>query len=217
MKNYKVILFDLDGTLSDSQEGIVKSIQYSLKKLGIIEDDLLKLESSIGGSLADIYTKWYGLSPEIAQEGIRLYRERFEKEGIFENNLFYGVKDLLANLKDSGKILGLATAKPNIYAEQILIKEDIRKYFDVVVGADFNNNQKTKSDIIRLAIEAVSFDNKQDYIMVGDRYHDIVGANDNGIDSVAVTYGYGELAELTKAQPKMIVNSVAELTKVLLI
>ena len=215
-KDYKVILFDLDGTLSDSQEGIIKSIQYSLKELGIIEDDLLKLKSSIGGALADVYTKWYGLSEEEAQLGIKLYRQRFEKQGIFENSLFDGIKNLLEKLKNSGKVLCLATAKPNIYAEQILNQENIRHFFDFVVGADFNNNKKTKTDIIRLAMEAVTNHNKQDYIMIGDRNHDIVGANDNGIDSIAVTYGYGDIDELEKAQPTIIVNNVEELTKILL-
>lgn len=215
-KDYKVILFDLDGTLSDSQEGIIKSIQYSLKELGIVEDDLLKLKSSIGGALAEVYTKWYGLSEEEAQLGIKLYRQRFEEKGIFENSLFIGVKRLLEDLKNSGKILGLATAKPNIYAEQILEQEKIRHFFNFVVGADFNNNKKTKSDIIRLAIETAKGYEKSDFIMIGDRNHDIDGANDNGIDSIAVTYGYGDIDELKKAQPTVIANNIKELTKILL-
>jgi phosphoglycolate phosphatase len=210
-KQFKTIFFDLDGTLTDSKLGIIRCLQYSLAKFGIEENDIEKLTRCIGPSLFFTYQQWYGLTAEQARQGTEYYRERFEKEGIKENILYDGVLQLLETLKNLDKTIVLATAKPTVYAKQILQYHKIDSYFGGICGSNLDGTREDKGAVIEFALSKLEQVNKQQTVMIGDRKHDVIGAKKNGLASVAVAYGYGTEAELIEAAPDKIVYSVAEL------
>jgi len=217
MKKYQHILFDLDGTLSDPKEGITKCVQYALGKLGIVETDLDKLEPFIGPPLRDSFIEYYGLTEEEALKGIDFYRERFREIGKFENILYPEIPSLLQELKNSGKHLYVATSKPTVYSDEILVHFNIRQYFDLVVGSNLDNTRAEKDEVIQYLLESLSPDlDKSDFVMIGDRKFDMIGAQKNGIDSIGVTYGYGSKDELEQANATYIVDSIAQLKNILL-
>lgn len=146
MKKY--ILFDLDGTLTDPREGITTCVQYALRDAGIEENDLEKLEPFIGPPLKDSFMNFYHMNSEEADRAIAKYRERFQDKGIFENELYGGIHDLLRTLKANGMHLAVASSKPTVYVERILKHFKIDKYFEVVVGSELDGTRVTKSEVV---------------------------------------------------------------------
>lgn len=209
----KVILFDLDGTLSDPKVGITKSVQYALQKMNITEPELDKLECFIGPPLQDSFKEFYGLNEEEAKLAIEFYRERFKEKGMFENELYPGIPELLRSLK--GLTLVVATSKPTVFSEQILDFFDIHQYFDLVVGSNLDGTRSSKTEIIQYILDRYSDHKSEDFIMIGDRKHDIIGANNTGIYSIGVTYGYGSRQELEDVNATYIVDRVSELIEVI--
>ncbi len=212
---YNYIIFDLDGTLSESAEGITKSVQYMLEKLGIIEPDLKKLECFIGPPLNVTLEGQYGMDKDTAWQGVLYYRERFDKIGVFENHPYNGIEDMLKALKSKGKTLAIATAKPQPQTDAIIKRYGFDKYFDVVKGPAPTSKEHTKADIVKAVIETLNCD-KNRTLMVGDKSHDINGAKENGIKSLGVLYGYGSKKELEAAGADFVVETVKELKKFLL-
>lgn len=210
------ILFDLDGTLTDPAEGITKSVQYALKHFGIEEDDLEKLQPFIGPPLMESFMDFYGFSEEQAREAVTYYREYFRPQGIFENEVYKGIPELLEKLTDAGKTLILATSKPVVFAEQILEHFDLRQYFEFIGGSDIEQKRAKKSEILQYILEECQLVDLTELVMVGDRKHDIVGAKQFGIDTVGVLYGYGSEEELKEAGADVLVESVRELGEYLL-
>lgn len=215
MNKYKIILFDLDGTLSDPKEGITRSVQYALEKLGVVEPDLDRLEPFIGPPLQESFSAVYAFDDEKTKLAIDYYRERFKETGMFENELYPGIEPLLAQLKAEGKRLAVATSKPTVFAERILQYFRINSYFDFVVGSHLDGTRISKTEIIQYILDELSSYKKQDFIMIGDRKHDIIGAKNTGIDSIGVAYGYGSFDELHKANPTFIVHEVEQLGSIL--
>lgn len=215
MNKYKVILFDLDGTLSDPVVGITKSVQYALEKMGIKEPDLNKLACFIGPPLHVGFAEYYDFDKEETQKAIALFRERFKEKGMFENELYPNIPALLQLLKKKQFILIVATSKPTVFAKQILKYFQIDHYFDFVVGSNLDGTRADKTEIIEYIINKYKEYPRKDFTMIGDRKHDIIGANNTGIKSIGVTYGYGSIEELKLAEPLCTVKSVAELEKVL--
>lgn len=213
--NKKYILFDLDGTISDPKIGITRAVQYSLKDFNIDIKDADELTPFIGPPLRDSYKRFYGFSDMDAERAVAKYREYFSKTGIFENTLYSGMEFLLKALKDSGKILIVATSKPTIYATQILDHFNINQYFTFVSGSELDGRRSKKSEVIRYAIENCNIVSLKDAIMVGDREFDILGAQELGMDSIGVLYGYGSTQELSDANANYIVESVDELLSLL--
>lgn len=211
MVNYKVILFDLDGTLSDPREGITKSIQYALQKMNIIETNMDKLESFIGPPLQVSFAEYYGFEESQIQQVIEFYRERFIEKGMFENELYSIIPILLKTLKEKGFKLVVATSKPTVFAEQIVQHFHIDSYFEWIVGSNLDGSRTSKTEIIQYILDRYSNYNLDDFIMIGDRKHDIIGATNMGIDSIGVTYGYGSIEELSQSDPTYIVDSVVQL------
>jgi len=212
---YDTIIFDLDGTLSESAEGITKSVQYMLEKFGIIEPDLKKLECFIGPPITVSLKSLYGFDDDKAWQGVMYYRERFEKKGIYENRPYDGVENMLKKLKAAGKTLAIATSKPQPQTEIIIRRYGFDKYLDCVIGPDPKSKTTTKSDVVSYVIDRLGCD-KNATVMVGDKHHDINGAKDNGIKSIGVLYGYGSKQELEESGADVIVDSVAELEEILL-
>lgn len=216
MSKYKIILFDLDGTLSDPKVGITKSVQYALKKLEIVEPDLDKLECFIGPPLQVSFAEYYQLDEERTQQAIDFYRERFKEKGMFENELYPAIPKLLNSLKEQQFTLAVATSKPTIFSEQILEYFNIGHFFDMVVGSNLDGTRSAKTEIIQYIVDKYSDYELNDFIMIGDRKHDIIGANSTGIDSIGVTYGYGSFNELKQYSPTYLVESVEKIKDILL-
>jgi phosphoglycolate phosphatase len=216
VKRYEVFLFDLDGTLTDPKAGIVNSILYALDKLGIPETGPKYLEKFIGPPLLESFKKYYGFSDEKARQAVSYYREYFADKGIFENNIYEGIDDILTKLDELGCQLILATSKPTIYAERILEHFRLHQYFDLVVGSNMDLTRTSKVEVIEEVLDSIVLSSKDCCVMIGDREDDIRGAKSSGIDSVAVTYGYGSPGELHDVAPTYTVHTVSELNSLLL-
>lgn len=208
------ILFDLDGTLTDPMMGITKSVRYALNYYGIEVNDLNDLLPFIGPPLRDSFKEFYGFDDAKANEAVIKYREYFSTEGIFDNKVYEGIPECLQALKDAGKVLLVATSKPEKFAKQIIEHFNLGKYFDFVGGSEFNGREK-KCDVIKYVLKENQI-NASDAIMIGDRKHDIIGAHENNLPCVGVLYGYGSLEELNDNEADYIVETVALLTDKLL-
>ena len=218
----RYILFDLDGTITDSSEGITKSVQHALKKFGIEENDQAMLRRFIGPPLDESFEKFYGFDKEKALKAVDYYRERYSDKGIYENVLFDGIADMLEGLKSDGYIIALATCKPGIYVPRILEYFNVDKYFDVAVGSELeggerrHKNQVIDEVFVRLAAAGLAdtgslSETKSQSIMIGDRKDDILGAKASGIDSMGVRYGFAEEQELEMAGADYIVETVEDI------
>lgn len=202
------ILFDLDGTVTDSQLGIKNSVAYALNYFGINVDNMEDLNKYIGPPLRQSFINFAGLSEENSYIGMTKYREYYGPKGIFENELYSGIVDLFEKLKINNKKIVLATSKPWIYAEIILEHFNIKKYFDFVAGSELNGVRTNKADVIKYAIDKFNID-IDNAVMIGDREHDILGAKYNGVKTIGVLYGFGSKEELENAG----VDYIAENTK----
>ena len=212
---YDIILFDLDGTLTDPGEGITNSVAYALGKYGIEVTDKKELYKFIGPPLKDSFMKYYGFSEEEAIKAIEYYREYFRDAGIFENKVYEGVVDMLSTIKESGRRIILATSKPEEFAMRILQHFGLKKYFNVVAGASMDSSRSKKGDVIAYAISLCDDFDKDKSIMIGDREHDMLGAKENGLKSLGVLYGYGSEEELKKAGADYIVSTPADILKLI--
>ncbi len=199
MKKYDVILFDLDGTLTDSAEGIVNCAEYALNLMGITEPDRSRLLRFIGPPLVDSFMDFYGMSREDALKAVALYRERFPVKGIFENRVYEGIPEALDMLKKAGKRLAVATSKPEVYAKRILEHFELAEYFEAVTGAELNGERNAKSEVIEECLKRLGNPDKGTVLMVGDRKHDVIGAKACGVDCAGVKFGYAEENELENA------------------
>jgi len=216
MHIYSYLLFDLDGTLTDSSEGIINSIVYALNKMQIPIRNPKILKKFIGPPLVESYMKYYGLTREKALEAVLNYREYFTDRGMFENKVYEGIPDLLTALKKAGKTIVLATSKPEIYAKQILEHFNLLDYFDDVVGAELDETRTKKVEVIEYVLEKNNIQDKTQVLMIGDRKHDIEGAQLAGVDALGVLYGFGSREELETAGAEKIAENVQALQIMLL-
>lgn len=215
MSGKKCVLFDLDGTLFDSSEGIKMSYREGLQHFGITVEDDSELDKVIGPSLYVSYHDFYGLSGEDLKEAIAAYRRRYNEEGIFRLRMYDGTEEMLAALKASGHIIGLATSKPLVMAERILDFSGLKQYFDVVCGSHLDGSMSDKCELIHACMTRAAFSDKACVYMVGDRNYDIVGAIKSGIRSIGVTYGFGSREELREAQAEFIADSPRQVVEIL--
>lgn len=217
-----ILLFDLDGTLTDPGIGITNSVMYALKTFGIIEHDRTKLYPFIGPPLLNSFMEFYGFDEPKAEEAVTRYREYYRDKGIYENLVYNGIQELLKRLKAEGEIILLATSKPEPFAKQILTHFDLMQYFSIAAGSDFEQTRNTKSKVIAYALDMyaqTSGDNipalKERAIMIGDRSYDIEGAKENSIFSVGALWGYGSKEELEKAGADGVIETPEELFRYL--
>lgn len=208
----KFILFDLDGTLTDSAEGITRSVQYALQHFGIDEPDLDKLTCFVGPPLKEQFMKYCRMSERQAEVAVAVYRQRYAKTGIYENAVYEGIPEVLQMLKAERKILAVASSKPEIYVRQILEHFQIAEYFDEIVGANMDETRTAKHEVIEEALERLgATDERPDVLMVGDRSHDVEGALRCGIQCIGAAYGYGGEEELEQAGAVYIAQTVEDL------
>ena len=209
---YKAILFDLDGTLTDSGEGITKSVQYALEKIGKPEPDLKKLRVFVGPPLLEQFEQYAGIDRETAKKAVEIYRERYAPIGVYENEMYPGILELLSGLKKRGYKLAIASSKPENFVRIVAEYFHIDSYFDEMVGSEPNGERTNKTEVIEEALKRLGLsEHREQVLMVGDKEHDVFGARRAGLECVAVSYGYGTKEELENAHPLKLVNSTEEL------
>lgn len=202
---FKYLLFDLDGTLTDPGLGITNSVMYALQKFGIKVEDRTSLYKFIGPPLRDSFEAFYGFSREDSELAVQYYRENYKEKGLYENEVYDGIEELLIQLKERDKSLLVATSKPEPFAIRILQHFNLYNYFDFVAGATMDEARNKKADVIQYAMESFNIE-KSSAIMIGDREHDIIGAKENNLDSIGVLYGYGSHDELKNAGAMFLVE-----------
>ena len=208
---YQNILFDLDGTLTNPGEGITNSVAYALKKWKIEVKDKRELYPFIGPPLMDSFQTYYQFSEEDSRQAVTYYREYFSEKGIYENEVYDGVREMLEELKGKKKSLILATSKPEEFALRILKHFELYDYFDFVAGASMDGARSRKGDVIQYALESCKIVDLSSAIMVGDREYDIAGAKQAGMDSLGVLFGYGSYEELKKAGATYLAKTVSDI------
>lgn len=213
---FDLILFDLDGTLTDPKEGITNCVKYSLSHFGINENDESLLLKFIGPPLYDSFREFYNFSHDDANRAVEKYRERYSVTGIFENAVLDGAEEILIELKKAGKITSLATAKPFVFAEKIVDKYNLAQHLDYVIGADLNGGIKYKTDVINEVLRITKPKDLTRVVIVGDRKDDILGAKACGISSIGVRCGYAEPDELENAGADYIFDNLSQVKDFLL-
>ena len=200
------VLFDLDGTLTDSGPGIMNSVKYALEKVGELTPDVDELRKFIGPPLKGQFMEHCGIDEEKAAEMVTLYREYFTVTGIFENSVYDGVEEMLKTLKQAG----IKIAK--IIADHF----GLAQYFDVIGGACMDETRTEKQDVIRYVLEQCEEKELDKIVMVGDRSYDILGGHAEGLKVIGVLYGYGDLKELSEAGADALATTPQEVAKLVL-
>lgn len=210
------LLFDLDGTLTNPQEGITKCVQHALRAFGIEEPDLEKLIPFIGPPLIQSFMEFYNMSEEDARKAVAVYRERFSTVGLFENFPYPGIADMLAELKAQGKILAVASSKPTIYVRRILEKFELAPYFNVIEGSNLDGTRVDKKEVIAEVLSQLDNPSADDLLMIGDRKFDVIGAREMGFGCVGVRFGFAAPDELEQSGAVYIADTVHDLHRYLL-
>lgn len=244
MPDYRSLFFDLDGTLVQSEFGIIDSIIYALKKFGIEETDRESLKRFIGPALYESFQKYYHFGPEDADLAVKYYREAYEREGIYRAPVYEGIPEMLETLRSAGKKLYVVTAKPQEMAEKVLLHTGIAGYFESVVGPDRGARHTDKASLIRRVLgiltqaetereqmltentagknavgaeaQTAAENAAAHALMVGDRHYDMEGAVQTGVDGMGVLYGYGNRQELTRAGAAWIAKTPEEAAALIL-
>ncbi len=216
MKKYKTILFDLDGTVSNTKEGVTKCVQYALGKMGIQVDDLEDLHHFVGPPMVTEYMRSYGMDKETALETLGYYRERYNPIGIYECHIYDGIKDILVWLNENGYNVGLATSKPEPMALTVLDYLNIREYFnpEITCGADLNGPVLTKEDVLNKVFDNSNV-SKEETVLIGDTIYDVEGCKKVNLDCIGVTYGMGEKEDLVKNGVITTIDHPMDLAKLL--
>ena len=215
---YQYLLFDLDGTITDPKVGITTCVQYALEHFGIHEPDNDKLEPFIGPPLQDSFEQFYHMDAETAKQAVAKYRERFQTVGLYENEIYDGMADLLKTLKEGGCRLAVASSKPTVFVKKILEHFDVVQYFDVVVGSELDGSRAKKEEVVQEALRQLDPKGQVSsgqIVMIGDRYFDVQGAKAHHLDSIGVAYGYAAEGELQQAGATFVVDTVQQLKELL--
>jgi len=215
---YKTVIFDLDGTLSESGEGIMRCVQHALRHFGIEVTDEDELRQFIGPPPIELFRRKYGMSPEQADEAMEVFRTRFRAKGIYENKPYPGTTELLEKLKAAGVALAVATSKPQPFMENIVERYGWRNLFDMVAGSEFDGTRGSKTEVLAYVVEKLGIpaDKKRWVAMVGDRKYDMLAAKSCGVTAVGVRYGYADPGELEAAGADVIADTVPQLLDCLL-
>lgn len=214
MKNYDVLLFDLDGTLTDSEPGIMNCLSHALSIMGFDMPDAP--ERFLGPPLYDSFANFCGMNEEQVKEAVRIFRERYSTKGLFENSVYDGVPEMLSELKSAGKRLMVATSKVGIYAQQILEHFGIADYFEFVGGAELGGIRNEKWEVIEYVLANTGITDRSAVLMIGDRNNDVIGANKTGLKCMGILWGYGTEKELLQAGADYIAETPQKLTEMIL-
>ena len=197
MKKYEILLFDLDGTLTDSAPGILNCARHALKTMGRTEpENMLRF---VGPPLIDSFLEFCHMNDEDAHEAVRLYRERYGTVGLFENSVYDGIPEMLDSLMNAGYRMAVATSKPEVFAERILCKFGLAKYFKFIGGGLVNGVRNEKDEVIEYVLEKLGQPDREKVLMIGDRKFDVIGARQTGLECAYALWGYGGTEEAREA------------------
>lgn len=211
----EAVFFDLDGTLADSSLGIVQSMQYALTSLGRRNHSQHELERFIGSPLMDVFAQLLETkTQQLPLKALQLYRDRYSRKGLFESKVYTGVPEMLTAIKCGGVPLFVVTAKPTVFAEQVIRHLGLESHFERIFGSELDGTRSIKTELIRHVLNQEQL-KPQESVMVGDRHHDITGAKANGLRSVGVLWGYGSGKELRASEADMIVDTPIALVEAL--
>lgn len=208
------LIFDLDGTLTDPEEGITRCVAHALEGFGIHVEDTHTLTPFIGPPLKDSFMRFYGFSEEEALRAVALYRERFSDVGIFENAPYPGIGPLLGRLREAGLTLAVASSKPEVYVRRILEHFDLAAPFAAVCGSELDGRRVKKAEVVAYALETLGLVPSPAAVMVGDREYDVLGAHGAGLRCVGAVWGFGGREELSRAGAEWLADSVEELDSI---
>ena len=216
-----LILFDLDGTLTESHPGIIRSIRYALDAMGYPHpaDEVLRL--FVGPPLAESFAGYLHMPEQDIPEAIRLYREYFSSRGKYENSVYDGIPAMLESLSRSGYRLGTASSKPEAFVRDILAYFQLADYFSLICGASMDGTRSEKPDVIRYVLQEAGSGQadaetlRREVVMVGDRRYDVTGAHEMGLSAIGVTWGYGSREELTESGADALAADPEELYRIL--
>ncbi len=215
-RDFEFILFDLDGTLTDSGPGILNCLEYALTDQDIDAPDQDSMRALLGPPLVDTFRDVFGMNNQQIAQAIDKYRERYHDIGLFENSVYEGVPELLAELQDAGLRMATATSKPEYSATRILQHFELDQYFEFIGAAALDGTRDSKSLVIKHTLDNTNTSpTSHNMIMIGDRRHDVYGAREHGIDTIGVLWGYGDEAELEDAGVISIARDTAELANLL--
>lgn len=214
---YKYVIFDFDGTLFDSRKGVIASINFALEQMNINPPSEEILTSFIGPPLGESFQKHFNLSKQDTEFAVGKRREYYQDHGHMQAKPYEGCLELIQELLGSERVLGIATAKPTAHAANILLANSWSSYFRSVRGSDLKGELFSKEKTIGQVLKDFKIYNKAECVMIGDTIYDIKGAQEHGIDTIAVDYGYGKTQDLKDARPSYFVETVGELKNVLLV
>ena len=215
MKDYDIILFDLDGTLTDSAQGIHNSFLYALEQYGAVPEDLSVLHKCVGPPLSWSFRELFGFEGDRLEGVLAAYQVYYKPRGIFENKVYEGVEELLQKLRATGKTLVVASSKKEVHVYTVLQHFGLDTYFDFIAGSDDEAGRPDKPAVIRHIIDTLPIIDLSRAVMVGDREHDVFGAAACGLDTIGVLYGYGSREELESAGAIAVAADMEELAKIL--
>ena len=212
--NFDTLLFDLDGTLTDSTEGIVRCLEYALERMGFdIPEDTNKF---LGPPLYRSFAEFCGMNEEQVNEAVRIFRERYSTVGLFENRVYEGVPEMLKRLRDGGKRIMVATSKPEVYAVRIFDRFGLSQFFEIVGGANINGTRNDKDEVIEYVLEKAGISDRSSVLMIGDRRQDVLGAHKTGLKCMGILWGFGSIEELTEAGADFIAETPIKAADMLL-
>lgn len=211
---YRYVLFDFDGTVFDTLEGITKSVRYAINKVGM-DAPLSELKCFAGPPLLEMFEERFGFTPEKAAQAVRDFRERYVPVGVYESRVFPGVKELLRELRAAGIVTGIATSKPQHLAEELLGREEMIGLFDVISGSAPDGRNESKQQVTQRAMGFLGAA-PEETVLVGDTKYDVAGAHKCGIKCIGVGYGYAAEGELEAAGVDYIAADVDEIKNIVL-
>ena len=212
---YKYVVFDLDGTILDSHEGICKCFQKALKAYGV-EESVDNIKKLLGPPLSKTIITKYGFSKEDGAAAMKIHMKRLKEKGIYECKIYEEIPEMLKNLYDNGIKMAIATNKPEEASVLQLKHLELAKYFDIIVGNNWTQTRGSKGDFIRMAMKHMGVEDKSEVCMVGDRYNDLEGGVENGLDTIGVTYGYGSEEEIVNCKPTHIAKKPSDIADIVL-
>ena len=213
MGTYTTLLFDLDGTLTDSAPGIIGCTRHALEIMHRPEPE--NIMRFIGPPLIDSFRDFCGMTEQDAKEAVRLYRERYADVGLFENAVYSGVPEMLERLRGAGFRMAVATSKPEVFAVRILDKFGLSRYFDFIGGGELNGVRNDKHEVIEYVLENLGSPDRDTVLMIGDRSHDVIGAHKSGIRCLGALWGYGSREELSGCGIKYMAELPADAAEML--
>ena len=210
-KDYQTILFDLDGTLIDSMDGIVRSVNHALTAFGMGVKDLSSLKKFVGPPIKHFFKNHCGFDDEKTEEIIKIYRKYYIEKGMYEHTAYPGIPELIKSLKSKGKTLAVATSKATVLAKEILEYLHLADYFTVIAGSNMDGSSASKDKVVLNCLDELNISQYEGVVLVGDTIFDVVGARKVGIDCIAVLYGYGPVEVLQRENPTYLVETVEDL------